>query len=82
MSAAWGRDIIADLDFIAAQIQRSMEASRRDEEDDLSRLGGPWSSYRRTLVDILRMLAKGEYRAARGMTDVFRSAPGDDAEDN
>jgi hypothetical protein len=81
MSVTWGGDFIADLDFIAARIQRSMEEIPREEDEDFSRLGGPWGSYKRTLVDILAMLEKGKYLAAKDMVDVFRSAPDDDAED-
>lgn len=79
MSATWDGDIVSDLDFVASKIRRALKEIPREEVEDLSRLGGQWTSFRRTLINTLEMLEKGDHGAARDMIHVFRRAPDGDA---
>lgn len=70
--AQWPGDIVADLDFAADLMKRTLEELPIEEEHDYSRFGGPWAAFRRTLEDTLRMLDEGKYEAAREMIDLLK----------
>lgn len=72
----WKGDIVADLDYVARLMKRTLEELPVEQERSYERQG-QWAAFKMGLDDVLRMLGKEEYKAAWDHVELLKNTQQD-----
>ena len=65
----WKGDIVADLDYVARLMKRTLEELPAEQERSYDRQGR-WAAFKMDLDAVLRMLGEEKYEAARDWVEL------------